>query len=101
MDPTHTPKCGHTHAGGFAGARTRGREPSRDGRVGNFSRDKMNGPHGAVQSAASWTRVIAAADGTHAVPCSTSMPCNHEQQRTQMPLCISQSCCKHGRSPGF
>jgi len=61
----------------------------------------MNGPHGAVQSAASRTRLITAADGAHADPCSTSMPCNHEQQRTQMPLCISQSCCKHGRSPGF
>eukprot|EP00966_Prymnesium_polylepis_P131391 3039176-Prymnesium_polylepis.1 len=49
----------------------------------------MNGPHGAVQSAASRTGLVTAADpdGTrHADPCSTSMACNHEQQRTQVPL---------------
>eukprot|EP00966_Prymnesium_polylepis_P161381 3729830-Prymnesium_polylepis.1 len=34
----------------------------------------MNGPHGAVQSASSRTRLITAVDGTHADPCSTSMP---------------------------
>ena len=30
---------------------------------------------------------------THADPCSMSMLCNHAQQRTQMQLSISQSCC--------